>query len=171
MNLGELMDSWLKPVNWTSWVAALAGLVGTWTQEQAASTGLAIAGFLGVIATAGVKGAELWSNSRRKQRELDLEQALAYDRRAREAGTTLDRLEGHVEQAGVERAELASQLKALRDTVQKLVDSCGQERCRTVVECLAPTPDGQPGCHGLGPEHSPLRPSNPTNNTPATGGS
>lgn len=159
MNLGEIMDSWLRPTSLFGWFAYALGLLGAWSQEQTASTGLALAGLITVLVTSLVKGAELWSTSRRKQRELDLEQALAYDKRAREAGTTLDRLEGHVEQASVERAELAEQLRDLRDTVRQLVETCQGERCKAAVECLAPTSDGTPGCHGLGPDHSPMKPA------------
>ena len=158
MNLGEIMGSWLRPANWIGWLSYFAGLAGAWTQEQAISTGLAFGGLFTVLVSAAVKCGEMWSTSRRKQRELDLEQSLAYDKRARDAGTTLDRLEGHVEQAGVERAELATQMRDLRETVAKLVETCQGEKCRQLVECLAPTPDGKPGCSGLGPDHSPLKP-------------
>jgi len=140
------VDSSLRAINGIGLIVYGSGLIAT-IQESANATAVALAGALVVIVTAGVQVYRVWRQTERDERDKTVRQAIELDTLAKQSGTSLAAIEGHVEVARVERSEIMARLDAI-------------EKRLAYPPCLAPNTDGTPGCHGLGPDHPPVKQPN-----------
>lgn len=123
--------------------------------DQIQPVAVAIGGALLVLASIGSRVYVGYRQMRREQASADLDARIDLEKRAAAANLNYDSLAGHVEQGAKEREFINSRLDRIESAVLRLVeacDSCNGETAEKVVACLQPTPDGLPGCHGLGPE-------------------
>lgn len=145
-----------------TFLAKLGGGLTAIAVDQLQPVAIAWGGVLIVIFSVGGRIYVGWRQMRRDQDAADLDARIELIKRANAANVSLESLAGHVEQGAKEREILYGRMdrvEAALLTLAKACNGCQGATSEKVVECLAPTADGQPGCHGLGADHSPLKPA------------
>jgi len=130
-----------------SWALWGVGAMTNWVQTQGVGTVTAVVGALGVLVTSGTVVYARLCEARRAERIKDVELEIRLRKEAAESGTSLEAIDGRCKTCpGVEQFEaILTRMRA--DIEHRLANP----------PCLAPNADGTPGCHGLGPDHSPIK--------------